>query len=211
MTQRTDDPAKLLRANFGDIQPQSFALTKAGCTLGRAADCDVVIARPFASRLHATIGFDGHYFVLTDNDSANGTFVNGRQLGAPHKLKHGDHIGFGDPIGLIVYLDDDKTARPRTRLLFDPRKNTFSWDGQELALSTDQTTLLLYLFERRGEVCTRSECAYALWKREYDPGLDALALDQIISRIRARLRAASPDAEGAIATQRGKGFSLRAE
>jgi hypothetical protein len=211
MTQTNTEPAKLLRANFSDIQPQAFALTRTGCSMGRASDCDIVVARPFASRLHAKIGYDGHYFVLSDDDSANGTFVNGRRLSAPHKLKHGDQIGFGDPLGLVVYLDDDKTARPRVRLQFDSRKSAFVWDEQDLALTADQTTLLLHLFERRGELCSRSDLAYALWKRDYDAGLDALALDQLVSRVRARLRTASGDPDGLIVTQRGKGFLLKAE
>jgi hypothetical protein len=211
MTQPNAEPSKILRANFSDIQPQAFALTRAGCTLGRAGDCDIVVSRPFASRLHAKISHDGHYFVLADDDSANGTFVNGRKLSAPHKLKHGDQIGFGDPLGLVVYLDDDKTTRPRVRLLFDSRKSAFNWDDQDLALTADQTTLLLFLFERRGDICSRSELAYALWKRDYDAGLDAFALDQIVSRIRARLRTASGDPDGLIVTVRGKGFVLKAE
>ena len=93
---------KLLRATFPDVQPVTYVLEERGCTLGRAGDCAIVVGRPFASRLHAHIHWDGHYFVLSDNQSANGTYVNGRRLQSEHKLKHGDEIGLGDPTGLVT-------------------------------------------------------------------------------------------------------------
>jgi hypothetical protein len=209
MTSNLAEPQKTLRANFADVQPQQFNLTRAGCTIGRALDCGVVLARPFASRMHADIVFDGHYFVLRDNDSANGTFVNGRQISGAHKLKHGDQIGFGDPLGLLVYLDEDKTVRPPQRLTFDQRTAGFAWDGVALSLTADQAALLLHLYERHGDVCPRIDCARAVWKRDYDAAIDAEALDQLLSRIRARLRAAAPNADELLLTVRGKGYLLK--
>lgn len=51
----------------------------------------------FISRNHAVITHDGSHYILTDLDSVNGTFVNGRQLMAqmPHTLRNGDRIAIG--------------------------------------------------------------------------------------------------------------------
>jgi hypothetical protein len=47
---------------------------------------------------HCTIQFDRGRFVITDDNSANGTEVNGRKLSpnSPHMLNHGDEIVLGD-------------------------------------------------------------------------------------------------------------------
>jgi len=200
---------KILRAAFPEVHPAMHVLDERGCTLGRAADCGIVVGRPFASRLHAHIRWDGHYFVLIDNQSANGTYVNGRRLNGEHKLKHGDEIGLGDPACLVIYFDEDKTVQPKARLRFDARQWRFEWDQQPLILTTDQMSLLILLYERRGETCNRDACARALWSREYDAYMDADALDQIASRLRARLRLAAPEAADLLVTMRGQGYILK--
>ncbi|MCX6019886.1 MAG: FHA domain-containing protein [Chloroflexi bacterium] len=201
--------SKTLRAIFPDVKPPLYVLDECGCVLGRSTDCGIVVARPFASRMHARIQWDGHYHVLEDNQSANGTYVNGRRLQAPHKLKNGDEIGLGDPTGLVSYLDEDNTVRPVLRLSFDPRHWRFVWDAQPLALTSDQLSLLLALYDRRGELCDRALCAQAVWGRDYDSYMDADALDQIASRLRARLRQTSPEAADLVITLRGQGYMLK--
>ena len=47
-------------------------------------------------RRHAFIEYKRHDFWITDHDSINGTFVNGRRIHAKARLKHGDHIRLGD-------------------------------------------------------------------------------------------------------------------
>ncbi len=205
----TTTSTKALRANFPEITPQVIVLPAGGCTLGRASDCAMVVLRPLTSRLHARIAWDGHYFVLADSQSQNGTFVNGRPLRAPHKLKHGDEIGLGDPTGLIVYLDEDKTVQPVTHLRFDFKDWCFFWDAEKIDLSSDQQALLLHLFEHRGEICVRHDCARAVWGHNYDGLMDSDALDQVLSRLRLRLRGICPDAGDLIVTVRGKGYMLK--
>ncbi|HEV8592466.1 MAG TPA: FHA domain-containing protein [Pyrinomonadaceae bacterium] len=65
--------------------------------LGRDPSCDVVIEPNAAmvSRNHAHIGFKSGEYVVADNNSFNGTFVNDRRLSEPVKLQHGDEIRLG--------------------------------------------------------------------------------------------------------------------
>jgi serine/threonine protein kinase len=58
----------------------SYNIDKAGMTIGRSADCQIVITDPQASRSHAKIEFrDGNYHVL-DLNSTNGTYLDNARL-----------------------------------------------------------------------------------------------------------------------------------
>jgi hypothetical protein len=69
-------------------------LTKRVSTLGRSRDCDVVVADPNASRVHAEVRHIGLDYFLVDMGSTNGTEVNG-QLVKRHALADGDRIVVG--------------------------------------------------------------------------------------------------------------------
>jgi DNA-binding response OmpR family regulator len=201
---------KALRANGKDASPTLLMIREqAQHTLGRSTECNVVIARPFASRVHATVAFDGNYCLLTDNQSANGTFVNGRPVRDSHRLKHGDEIGLGDPTGVLVFFDEDKTVQPVSHLRFDFGGWRFFWRNEPIPLSHDQQNLLLHLFERRGEACDKTSCARAVWGHDYNANMDAYALDQIVSRLRAKLRGVSEEAGDLVVTLRGSGYLLK--
>jgi DNA-binding response OmpR family regulator len=201
---------KALRANGNDASPALLVIREqTRHTLGRSTECNMIIARPFASRVHAHVVLDGNYCLLTDNQSANGTFVNGRQLRAAHRLKHGDEIGLGDPTGVLVFFDEDKTVQPVSSLRFDFGAWRFFWRGEPIQLTADQQNLLLHLFEQRGEICSKSACARAVWGHDYDAHMDNYALDQIVSRLRAKLRSAAPEAGDLVVTLRAKGYLLK--
>ena len=69
-------------------------------TLGRDAGCNCCIANvPDISRVHATIRYDAKVTAsyIVDNNSHNGTFVNGVRLtaGKPKRISNGDYIQLG--------------------------------------------------------------------------------------------------------------------
>jgi pSer/pThr/pTyr-binding forkhead associated (FHA) protein len=49
-------------------------------TIGRAVDNDIVLQHPGISKHHAVIERHGNSFVLLDNNSANGVFLNGQRV-----------------------------------------------------------------------------------------------------------------------------------
>ena len=74
---------------------ETFTITGRGLTFGRKPDCTVVISDQEISRLHATLEVDSNgRIVLTDLDSANGTYVNGRRI-QTYELAPGDELIFG--------------------------------------------------------------------------------------------------------------------
>lgn len=207
MSTHEESPPARLVALSDEVEPAELALSGAEHTVGRAPGCDIVVRRQTVSRLHARILREGPRYVLYDVGSANGTFVNGQRLTAPHLLGHRDTIGLGAAGDLLRFIDPDPTVVPSTRLRFDERTQSFSLAGQLLELTPAQHRLLLHLYRHLGALCTREACAAAIWGRDYDPGLDAEALDRAVSNLRAALRRADPTAE-LIQTRRGLGYTL---
>lgn len=64
-------------------------------TLGRDVNNAIVIDDPFASSEHAVLTFRGRSWYVEDLGSTNGTFVNGRAVGAVSPLGFGDEVSIG--------------------------------------------------------------------------------------------------------------------
>ena len=79
---RMDLPqAKPLRATLTDrANGRSFTLSASNIKLGRETDNDIVISDMGASRYHATIARGRDCWILTDQNSTNGTLVDGREI-----------------------------------------------------------------------------------------------------------------------------------
>lgn len=197
----------LVRAIQEGVSPGEYTLTGEICTLGRHRSCQIVISKEIISRQHARIEWNGLRYFLYDANSTNGTFVNGRQIHEPHMLQNDDHIGLGNHVPMLHFLDPNATVVARERLRYDDRRMLFYLKNQELDLTPAQFQLLLCLYQRAGEVCTRESCAQSIWGRNYKPGLDADALDQAITSLRQKLRQLDPAAD-LIKTRRGLGFVL---
>jgi Protein of unknown function (DUF3662)/Inner membrane component of T3SS, cytoplasmic domain len=74
-----------------------YPLGESPVVLGRASDCEVVLADPRASRRHSQIQPVGHGFVISDLESMNGTVVNGTPI-REHPLADGDAIRLGSTV-----------------------------------------------------------------------------------------------------------------
>src|SRR5690606_30727816 len=75
-------------------------------TVGRSSDCDISLSAAHLSRRHAQLQVvDGLLFVK-DLGSANGTFLNGKQV-AEARVKRGDELRFDTlSFGVIGPADD---------------------------------------------------------------------------------------------------------
>lgn len=90
-------PRALLLISEGNSQNQVL-LSSSPFTIGRLNDRDLVFPYPYISRNHAHILLEDDRFVLIDQGSQSGTFVNGRKS-AHHVLDDGDVIHFGSQQG----------------------------------------------------------------------------------------------------------------
>jgi hypothetical protein len=87
-------PAAMLRPLTGDMAGRDFPLSKTLISIGRGLDNDLVIDDPRVSRHHAQITFRHSHYLLRDQRSTNGTFVNGQPVETV-VLASGDRISFG--------------------------------------------------------------------------------------------------------------------
>lgn len=78
-------------------------------TIGRQADCQIVLRDDFVSRHHSRIRRHDDGFYLEDLNSSNGTVLNGQQITRPALLVHGDQIQFHE--ALITFVEGSQSPR----------------------------------------------------------------------------------------------------
>jgi DNA-binding response OmpR family regulator len=83
----------------------------------------------------------------------------------------------------------------------------FALGGQAIDLTPNEFRLLRFLHQRAGRVCTREQCAEAIWGSDYVPGMDADALDRVVSNLRGKLRRHDPEVD-LLRTRSGIGYEL---
>jgi pSer/pThr/pTyr-binding forkhead associated (FHA) protein len=75
--------------------------------MGRSSENDVIVKDPYSSNLHAFIYPSERGYVIRDNSSKNGTFLNGERIRGEVDLKRGDEVLIGS-----------------TRIMFDKEMST---------------------------------------------------------------------------------------
>jgi pSer/pThr/pTyr-binding forkhead associated (FHA) protein/subtilisin family serine protease len=78
-----------------EVGGRRYPLPPQGVSIGRSTDNDIHLSDGLASRHHARIDAQQGVYLISDLDSANGTFVNGQRI-RRHELRDGDEIRIGD-------------------------------------------------------------------------------------------------------------------
>jgi len=78
--------------------------------LGREKGNAIVVADQKVSRHHARLAPIDDSFILIDQGSANGTYVNGVLIAQPTRLQNNDRIGIGDATFLFTTGQPDSKA-----------------------------------------------------------------------------------------------------
>lgn len=107
----TGRPARLVGTE-GPVDGEEFQLTQPELTIGRRSDCDIVVADPSASRVHARVRQVPGGYVVEDAGSANGTWVNGVRVTASQALVERDIIRVGKAAFLYHAPMLSEAARP---------------------------------------------------------------------------------------------------
>ncbi len=80
----------------GPYSGQVFFLSTANMVVGREPGRDIVLIQDTTvSRTHAQIVQQGGSYLVFDNNSSNGTFVNGQRVASSYPLNIGDIVQFG--------------------------------------------------------------------------------------------------------------------
>ncbi|HTG75464.1 MAG TPA: FHA domain-containing protein, partial [Terriglobia bacterium] len=105
-----------LVATSGPLQGHTLELVEDEVSLGRADDVTFTIDHMSVSRRHCLFLKDGANFKIQDNDSLNGTFVNGQQI-KEQTLQHGDSVTVGNSTFAFL-IDDEPVASSDVSLTY---------------------------------------------------------------------------------------------
>lgn len=86
---------KTLTVIFPENIKETFELENGTYRIGRNENSEIFLNDLTVSRNHAQITVKGSEVIISDLGSLNGTFVNGKIIEEPQKLKDGDVIQFG--------------------------------------------------------------------------------------------------------------------
>jgi len=132
---------------------KEYVLTEgATVTIGRSLGNEICIREQHVSRQHSVISYQYGLFMISDLNSANGTFVNDEQITEPFPLASGDVIRLYVPTinfsGSVTEADEqhaketgtfilpaDKSRRPLLSITTGPQ------EGTEVPLITDLLTI----------------------------------------------------------------------
>jgi pSer/pThr/pTyr-binding forkhead associated (FHA) protein len=92
---------------------QEIAIPSEKMSFGRGSESDYRFADDGLSRLHATIYRDGERVWIVDENSSNGSFVNGEKVtGSGTPLRNGDTIKIGHYTNLKVKISEKQAPKP---------------------------------------------------------------------------------------------------
>ena len=194
---------------FTDPTGREHLLAGGSTTIGRAVDSDIVITSRRVSREHSRVERQGRHVTLVDLGSTNGTFLNGERVLAPVRLRDGDSVSIGDVI--LVFHDPESTflETPFPEMEVDVSAGTVRVDRRLVELSPKEFALLAYLYERRGQVCSKDNIGYAVWP-EYRQGVYDYQIENLVRRLRSRIEP-DPNNPQLLLTMRGLGYKLIAQ
>jgi hypothetical protein len=86
-----------VRVEAGFRPGREVILNKDVITIGRAESCDIgLFGGQGVEKVHARITLQGRRYVLADDDTPGGTYVNDEKVVGPRELRHGDTIRLGN-------------------------------------------------------------------------------------------------------------------
>ncbi|MDM8529965.1 FHA domain-containing protein [Anaerolineales bacterium HSG25] len=84
----------------GPDKGETVSIKKSQLKFGRSPECDIMITTGLVSRIHALLIYEDGHYVLYDENSTNGTWVNGQRV-LEHYLKPDDRFQIGSSIFVL--------------------------------------------------------------------------------------------------------------
>lgn len=126
---------------------REVSLDRDRISFGRGSDAAIRFDDNSLSRLHATIYRDGDRVWIVDENSSNGTFVNGQQTAsAGTPLNNGDSIRLGNSTTLKIQFRDAAAAQPQAPIAAAATVSSSvsqdGYDGERVSSGPSPMTIL---------------------------------------------------------------------
>ena len=138
---------------------------------------------------------DGYGYAIHDLESRNGTFINGKPIGADlQPLKDGDQIGLGGTIALRFHsastVATEEQPDSRSGVWVDESVQEAWVDGRRIdpPLAPAQLALLALLHRAAGQAVARPQIVAAVWPDVKPDGVGGDAIEALTKRPRAPAR-----------------------
>ena len=190
-----------------DPNGHEHRLSSQTATIGRAIECDIVIASKSVSREHTRIRRDGRRWFVDDLGSTNGTYLNSERVIGSLAIMDGDILKVGAV--LFVFHDPETTTRenPIPELEVDITSGVIRVNRKAVALSPKEYLLIVHLYERRGKVCSKEDIGHAVWPEYEAGGIFDYQIENLVRRLRTRIEL-DPANPQLLFTVRGLGYKL---
>ena len=207
----------LLIVEKGMSELSVIPLDRQVCLLGKSPSADIVFDHAHVSRRHAQITLEGGRYRIRDLGSKNGTFVNGSRQGEEdHLLRSGDRIELARGQVILRFQEWGTTITlppidqaASADLQVDDRRREVWIRGKKLEppLSRKEFDVLNFLYQRRGEACSKDDIALRGWPERDGGDVGDQEIEQCIRRLRLRVEP-DPSQPRHIVTIRGYGYKL---
>ena len=189
-----------------DPTGREHPLQNINTVIGRAVENDIVITSKRVSREHTQIRREGWRVFVEDMGSTNGTYLNNERISEPMQLQDGDQIQVGDV--LFTFYDPDVTHQdtPMPKLEVDIAAGVVRLNRQLVTLAPKEFSLLIYLYEQKGMVCSKDEIGQAVWP-EYQAEVYDYQVENLVRRLRSKLELDTGNPQ-LLLTVRGQGYKL---
>ena len=189
----------------------TWSLDRQTLTIGRNADCNIVLDDRQVSRYHARVAWRDDHYEIEDLGSKNGTHLNGREVVDAAPLHDGDEIQIALRYKL-AFVDAGATAPlsleepPEIGLRMEIPTHQIYVNGKllEPPLSAQQYRLMELVLHAPG-VVGRDDIVRAVWSDAAEGGVSEQSIDALVRRLRERLAEIDPDHQYLV-TMRGHGF-----
>lgn len=190
-----------------DPNGHEHRLSAPTATIGRAMECDIVIASKSVSREHTRLRKDGRRWYADDLGSTNGTYLNDERVIGSLALMDGDSLKVGDVA--FIFHDPDTTTResPIPDLEVDTSAGVVRVNRRAVSLSPKEYQLMAYLYQRRGQVCSKDDIGHAVWPEYEAGGIFDYQIENLVRRLRTRIEL-DPANPQLLFTVRGLGYKL---
>ena len=165
---------------------KDFPLTESPVLVGRGRECQIVVENGHASRKHANILLKNGDVVVSDLNSTNGTFVNGKRIEGEYSINVGDVIKFDMESFCLQWLEN-----PEATIYSSPLDKSSPINSKGLYLDEEESDFDKTAFYSRsllmGAVNSEEEdCISANEPVKLSP--QSIVLEDLVSKSRTNFR-----------------------